>query len=106
MNSGLSIYRLMLVLFRNTVSTENSKGPENRISIPSGNRDFFPYPQNRVWGQSHSAKSRMVTGAFLRGLGTALTPSSVEVKNAWSYTSTPVYIFMVWCQTKRRNFSL
>jgi hypothetical protein len=24
-------------------------------------------------------------------------PSSAEVKNTWSYTSTPQYIFMVWC---------
>jgi len=24
-------------------------------------------------------------------------PSSTEVKNAWNYTSTPSYIFMVWC---------
>jgi hypothetical protein len=23
--------------------------------------------------------------------------SSAEVKNAWSYTTTPPYIFMVWC---------
>jgi len=23
-------------------------------------------------------------------------PSSVEVKNAWSYTSTPTYVFMTW----------
>jgi len=24
-------------------------------------------------------------------------PSSAEVENAWSYTSTPQYVFMVWC---------
>jgi len=24
-------------------------------------------------------------------------PSSAEVKNAWSYTSTPQYVFMVLC---------
>jgi hypothetical protein len=24
-------------------------------------------------------------------------PSSSEVKNAWSYTSTPQYVFMAWC---------
>jgi hypothetical protein len=43
------------------------------------------------------------------------SPSSAEVKNAWSYTSTPpylfmawyllstVYIFMTWCLIKRRD---
>jgi hypothetical protein len=30
-------------------------------------------------------------------------PSSVEVKNAWSYTSTPQYIFMAWCLVKHRD---
>jgi hypothetical protein len=29
-------------------------------------------------------------------------PSSVEVKNAWSYTSTPSRVFMAWCLTKHR----
>jgi hypothetical protein len=26
-----------------------------------------------------------------------LALSSAEVKNAWSYASTPLYIFMTWC---------
>jgi hypothetical protein len=30
-------------------------------------------------------------------------PSSAEVKNAWSYTSTPQYVFMAWCLVKRRD---
>jgi len=29
-------------------------------------------------------------------------PSSAEVKNAWSYTSTPPYVFMAWCLVKYR----
>jgi hypothetical protein len=29
-------------------------------------------------------------------------PSSAQVKNAWSYTSTPQYIFMAWCLIKHR----
>jgi hypothetical protein len=34
-------------------------------------------------------------------------PSSVQVKNAWSYTSTPQYAFMAWCLVKHRdNFTL
>jgi hypothetical protein len=32
--------------------------------------------------------------------------SSAEVKNAWSYTATPQYVFMAWCLVKRRvNFT-
>jgi hypothetical protein len=30
-------------------------------------------------------------------------PSSAEVKNAWSYTSTPQYVFMAWCLAKHRD---
>jgi hypothetical protein len=34
-------------------------------------------------------------------------PSSAEVKNAWSYTFTPPYIFMPLCLVKHRdNFTL
>jgi hypothetical protein len=30
-------------------------------------------------------------------------PSSAEVKNAWSYTSIPLYVFMAWCLVKHRD---
>jgi hypothetical protein len=30
-------------------------------------------------------------------------PFSAVVKNAWSFTSTPPYVFMVWCLVKHRN---
>jgi hypothetical protein len=30
-------------------------------------------------------------------------PSHAEFKNAWSYTSTPPYVFMAWCVTIRRD---
>jgi hypothetical protein len=30
-------------------------------------------------------------------------PSIVEVKNAWSYTTTPQYVFMEWCLVKHRD---
>jgi hypothetical protein len=30
-------------------------------------------------------------------------PSNAEVKNAWSYTSTPQYVFMAWCLAKHRD---
>jgi hypothetical protein len=29
--------------------------------------------------------------------------SSAEVKNEWSYTSTPQYVFMEWCLVKHRD---
>jgi hypothetical protein len=32
-----------------------------------------------------------------------LPPSSVEVKNTWSYTSTTQYAFMAWCSVKAQG---
>jgi hypothetical protein len=32
-------------------------------------------------------------------------PSSAEVKNEWSCTSTPQYVFMAWCLVKNRDFT-
>jgi hypothetical protein len=32
-------------------------------------------------------------------------PSSVEVKNIWSYTSTQPYVFMAWYLVKRKDFT-
>jgi hypothetical protein len=31
-----------------------------------------------------------------------LPPSGAEVKNEWSYTSTPQYAFMAWCPVKKK----
>jgi len=30
-------------------------------------------------------------------------PSNAEAKNAWSYTSTPQYVLMVWCLSKQEK---
>jgi hypothetical protein len=30
-------------------------------------------------------------------------PSSAEVKNEWSYTSTPQYVFVAWCLVKHTD---
>jgi hypothetical protein len=32
-------------------------------------------------------------------------PSSTKVKNEWSYTSTPQYVFMAWCLVKHMDFT-
>jgi hypothetical protein len=33
-----------------------------------------------------------------------LTLSSADVRDAWSYTSTPKYAFMLWCLIKHRTY--
>jgi len=50
-----------------------------------------------------------VTGTLSLGVkrpgreGDHSPPSSAEIKNAWSYTSTPPYVFMVWYLVKHRD---
>jgi hypothetical protein len=50
--------------------------------------------------------NQWISGALCRrikGLGRETNhsfPSSAEVKNAWSYTTTPQYVFMEWCLVK------
>jgi hypothetical protein len=57
---------------------------------------------------AHPASYPLGTGALSQGvkwLGNEADhspPSSAKVKNAWSYTSTPPYIFMAWCLVKYR----
>jgi hypothetical protein len=48
------------------------------VSYPMGTKGSFP------WGKAAGGWSY-------------LPPSSAEVKNAWSYTSTPQYTSMAWC---------
>jgi hypothetical protein len=54
-------------------------------SCPMGTRDSFP-------------------GVKWQGREADNSPSSsAEVQNAWSYTSTPQYVFMAWCLVKHRD---
>jgi len=32
-------------------------------------------------------------------------PFSTKVKNTWSYTSTPQFVFVEWCLVKHRDFT-
>jgi hypothetical protein len=32
-----------------------------------------------------------------------LPPASAEIKNTWSYISTPQYVFMAWCLVKNMD---
>jgi hypothetical protein len=31
------------------------------------------------------------------------SPSSADIKNAWRYTSTPLYVFIAWCLIEYRQ---
>jgi len=46
---------------------------------------------------AHAPIQWVLRGSFLEGEADNSRPSSVEVKTAWTCTSTPPYVFMAWC---------
>jgi hypothetical protein len=62
---------------------------DNQATVPSTGRNLSLYCWVLTSSESHSASYPMDTkGSFPRGK---------VVREAWSFTSTPPYIFMVWC---------
>jgi hypothetical protein len=49
---------------------------------------------------SNAYKGLFPLGQSGRGVKLTTHPSSSEVNNEWSYTSTPHYAFMAWCSAK------
>jgi hypothetical protein len=72
--------------------------------IPGRGWEFFSSPPrpDRFWGPS-SFPSNGCQGSFPVGETDHSSPSSAEVKNAWSYNSTPQYAFMVLCSVEAKH---
>jgi hypothetical protein len=94
------------VIFKYTTkSRDSSVGITTRLW--AGNFSLHHWVQNG--SGSHPASYPTGTGGSFRGSKAAgawscpLIPSSAEVKNAWSYTSSPKYVFMAWCLVKHRD---
>jgi hypothetical protein len=93
--------------------------PSSSVNIVSrlrvGRRSFVTW-QGQRRGFSSSAlgpaqtQIQWVPGLFLQGVKRSgleadlPPPSCTEVKNVWSYTSTPQFVFMAWCLTKQRMY--
>jgi hypothetical protein len=69
-------------------------------SIPGKGRDFFSSPlrSDRLWGPI-----RFLGVKRLMCEADNSPPSSSKVKNVWSYTSNPPYVFMAWFLIKNRK---
>jgi hypothetical protein len=76
----------------------------SRIRLPAGAGNFFLHHRVQNSSGAHSASYPMGTGgSFPGGKADHSPPSSAEVKNEWSYISTPQYVFMAWCLVKHRD---
>jgi hypothetical protein len=77
------------------------------VWAPAGARNFSLYHCLQTGSEAHPASYLMGTRGYFPGgkaagmwTGHSHT-SSAEVKNAWSYTSSPLYAFLSWCSIKK-----
>jgi hypothetical protein len=82
---------------------------DDRSSIPGRGWEFFCSPPGPDGLWTHPASYPMGIGGSYTGLkrpgseADHSPPSRAEVKNTWSYNSTPPYTFTEWCLVKHRD---
>jgi hypothetical protein len=84
----------------------------SRVRFPAGAGNFSLRHRVQNVSGAHLAPYPMGTRGSFPGVkrpgreADHSHPSSAEVKNAWSYTSIPQYVFMAWCSVKHsENFT-
>jgi hypothetical protein len=75
----------------------------SRVRFPAGAGNFSLHHRVQNVSGGQSASYPMGTRGLFPWGYTGRPPSSAEVKNAWSYTSIPQYVFMAWCLVKHRD---
>jgi hypothetical protein len=85
---------------------------DDEVQFPARTGIFSLRHRVQTDAGAHPTSYEMVPGAFSQGVkqpGREVknSPSSnSEVKNIWSYTSIPQYVFIAWCLIKNRgNFT-
>jgi len=75
----------------------------NLCSIPDWGREFSFRHRVKTGSGAYSVYYPMgIGGCYPGGETDHSPPSNAEVKNAWSYTSNPPYVFMAWCRRKQK----
>jgi hypothetical protein len=78
-------------------------------SNPGGAGNFSLHHHVETGSGAYPTPYSMGTRGFFPGVkrpgreADRTPPSSAEVKNAWSYISTPEYTFMAWCSVKAQE---
>jgi hypothetical protein len=82
----------------------------SRVRLPEGAGNFSLHHRVQNGSGAHPASYQIGTGGFFPGVkrpgreSDHSPPSTAEVKNAWSYASTPQYVVMAWCVVKHNVF--
>jgi hypothetical protein len=103
--------RLILICFRHDSSVGIALGYGlddwgSRVRFPAWAGNFSLHHRVQNGSGAHSASYTMGTRRSFPGVKRLVReadhspPSSAEIKNEWSYTSTPQYVFMAWCLIK------
>jgi hypothetical protein len=88
------------------VPTQKTTWIIDGFSFPSRNREeiFLSSPSPpRTPSLCPVAIEGFFSGGKAVGAAHHLPPSSVEIKNAWRYTSSPAYVFMTWYLVTHRG---
>jgi hypothetical protein len=81
------------------------------VPVAAGAGNFSPHHRVQTGSRAHPASYPLGIRGFFPGGGVKRpgseadhsSPSTAEVRNAWSYTSTPQYAFMAWCPVKEKH---
>jgi hypothetical protein len=85
-------------------------GWTTRVELPAGAEKFSLRHHVKIGSGAHPGSYPLGTGDSFPGVkwpgreAHHSPPSSAEVKNVWSYTFTPQYVFIAWCLVKYRNY--
>jgi hypothetical protein len=75
------------------------------VQFPAGSGIFSLHHHIQTGSGAHPDFIKRVLGVKHPGCEPEHSPpSNAKVKNVWSYTSTPSYIFMLWCLVKHRIY--
>jgi hypothetical protein len=83
----------------------------SRFRFPAGAGKFYPHHRVQNGSGAHPASYSVGTGGSFHVVkrpgreADHSPPSSAEVKNVWSYISTPQYVLMAWCLVKHKDNS-
>jgi hypothetical protein len=76
----------------------------SRVRFPAGAGNFSLHHLVQNGTGAHTASYPMGTrGCSPGGKADHSSPSSAEVNNGWSYTSTPQYVLMAWRLVKHKD---